>query len=122
MSQMQDFVPLTSQLGIAGSSYRLQMGQINDHWCIRLVKGKDVLDSHIFKESDDMPNANRLTGWVLSVLVIPNINTYQVQKTVGFIRQKAIRNLEERKLAKKSAGKEESKDVKLEKTPEKLKK
>ena len=93
-----DFIPFSSQLGIAGSSYMLQMGKVNGIWAIRLIKGSDVLDSKIFKEDPDMPNANRLTGWVLSVLQIPNINTYQIQKTIGFIRQQALRTSEEQTL------------------------
>jgi hypothetical protein len=120
MSETKDFVPMTPQLGIAGSSYQLQLGRVSEYWAIRLVKGRDVLDSKVFKDedNDDIPNANHLTGWVLSVLVLPNVNTYQIQKTIGFIRQKAIANFEEQKLKKKSAGKSESRDVVLEKTPE----
>ena len=101
MSEMKDFIPMTPQLGVAGSSYQLQLGRVSDYWAIRLVKGRDVLDSKVFKDSTgDIPNANRLTGWVLSVLVIPNVNTYQIQKTIGFIRQKAVSNFEEQKLKK----------------------
>jgi hypothetical protein len=118
MSNTTDFMPLSPELGIAGSSYRLQMGRVNDFWAIRLVKGRDVLDSRVFKDEEDMPNGNKLTGWVLSVLVLPNINTFQIQKTVGFVRQKAMRNFEDLKQKKKSAGKSESTDVKLEKVPE----
>lgn len=113
-----DFIPFSSQLGIAGSSYMLQMGKVNGIWAIRLIKGSDVLDSKIFKEDQDMPNANRLTGWVLSVLQIPNINTYQIQKTIGFIRQQALRTSEEQTLKRKEQGKAESSSAKLEAPPE----
>ena len=121
MSNNQNFQPLTPQLGIAGSSYQLEMGKVNNFWAIRLVKARDVLASKVYKDTpspEELPLGNHLTGWVLSVLAIPNINTYQIQKTIGFLRQKALRNLEEQKLAKKTAGKSERTSVKLEKVPE----
>jgi len=116
--KQQDFQPLTPQLGIAGSSYQLQMGKVNGFWAIRLVKGKNVLASKVYKESDELPLGNHLTGWALSVIAIPNINPYQIQKTIGFIRQKAMRAIEDQKHAKKTAGKAESKSVTLDKVPE----
>lgn len=117
MSDASSFQPLTSQLGIAGSSYQLQMGRVNDFWAVRLIKGTNVLASNVFKDNPDPkepPLGNHITGWILSVLAIPNLNTYQIQKTVGFIRQKAIRTWEEQQLLKKSAGKSEMTEVKLE--------
>jgi hypothetical protein len=120
MSENADFIPLSPQLGVAGSSYRLQMGQVNNYWAIRLAKGNDVLESKVFKdeENNEMPNANKITGWVLSVIAIPNINTFQIQKTVGFVRQKALEAFEDFKRKKESQGKAESGSVTLEKIPE----
>lgn len=111
------FVPYTSQLGIAGTSYRLQLGLINEKWASRILKGKDIIDSYVFEDSsvDELPNANMIVGWVLRTVMIPNINPYQISKTVQFLRREAGRNVEEKK-AKPSlkAGKE----VVLEKVPE----
>jgi hypothetical protein len=118
MSENQDFQPMSPELGIAGSSYRLQVGRVNNFWAIRLVKGNDVLESHVFKDETEMPNGNKLTGWVLSVLTIPNINTYQIQKTIGFIRQKALGAWEDMQKKKQEAGKGERTEVALEKVPE----
>lgn len=118
MSENQDFQPMSPELGIAGSSYRLQVGRVNNFWAIRLVKGNDVLESHVFKDETEMPNGNKLTGWVLSVLTIPNINTYQIQKTVGFIRQKAMGAWEDMQRKKQEAGKGERTEIALEKVPE----
>jgi len=118
MSEKQDFQPLTPQLGIAGSSYQLQMGKVNGFWAIRLVKGKNVLASKVYKKTAELPLGNHLTGWALSVIAIPNINPYQIQKTIGFIRQKAMRAIEDQKHAKKTAGREERKTVTLDKVPE----
>lgn len=118
---MNDFRPYTPQLGIVGSSYQLQMGKINNFWTIRLVKGRDVLASKIFKDvpnPEEIPLGNQITGWILSVLAIPNLNTYQIQKTVGFIRQKALRTQEEQEKMRQSAGKSESMEKVLEKIPD----
>ena len=119
-NQDQAFTPLTPALGIAGSSYQIQLGKVNNYWAIRLVRGKgEVLASKVFnaEQTTDIPLTNHLTGWVLSVLTIPNINTYQIQKTIGALRQNAVRNIEDQKRAKASAGKAESRDAKLEKIP-----
>lgn len=119
MSENQDFQPLTPQLGIAGSSYQLQMGKVNNYWAIRLVKGSTVLASKVYKENpNEIPLGNHLTGWALSVIAIPNINPYQIQKTIGFIRQKAMRAIEDQKNARKTAGKAESQLVSLDKVPD----
>ena len=118
---MNDFQPYTPQLGIVGSSYQLQMGKVNNFWTVRLVKGRDVLASKIFKDvphPEEIPLGNQITGWILSVLAIPNLNTYQIQKTVSFIRQKAIQTQEDQKNIRKSAGKSESTEKVLEKVPE----
>ena len=116
-----DFQPYTPQLGISGSSYQLQMGQVNGFWAIRLVKGTSVLASKVFNDSpepEELPLGRYLTGWVLSVLAIPNINTYQIQKVVGFLRSKARDNFDEQQKKRQSAGKSERNDVHLEKVPE----
>ncbi|MHA1521628.1 MAG: hypothetical protein ACTSRK_15730 [Promethearchaeota archaeon] len=121
MNNNSDFQPYTPQLGIAGSSYQLQMGKVNKFWAVRLVKGRDVLSSKVFKvqsDPEEVPLSNQITGWILSVLAIPNLNTYQIQKTVGFIRQKAQNVMKEQELKRQSGGKDESRDAKLEKIPD----
>jgi len=71
------FEPLTSQLGISGTSYRLQLGFINEKWASRLLKGKDVLDSKVYEldEGQKVPNSNFIVGWCLQTLVLPNPNS-----------------------------------------------
>jgi hypothetical protein len=121
MSEKLEFQPLTSPLGIAGSSYQLQMGKVNNYWAIRLVKGSTVLSMKVYKEnSDEIPLGNHLTGWVLSVISLPNINPYQIQKTITAIRQKAMKLVEDQKNARETAGKDEFKSVILKKVPEKV--
>ncbi|MFX1419893.1 MAG: zinc ribbon domain-containing protein [Promethearchaeota archaeon] len=112
------FTPLSSQLGIPGTSYRLQLGLINEKWAVRMLKGKDVIDSYVFKDEDvqgDFPNQNIIVGWVLRTVAIPNINPHQVMKTTQALVKQSIQNREQRKVV---APVSETKEVELEKVPE----
>ena len=114
-----EFIPYSPQLGITGSSYRLSMGLLNGKWAVRLAKGDEILDSKVYEDMGDitkLPNADDITRWVLTVLVIPNLNPHQIMKTVGFVRQQAKRTVEEKGVLKVS--KEEAQSVELEKAPE----
>ncbi len=113
----QQFVPFSSQLGIAGTSYRLQMGIINEKWACRILKGNDVIDSYIWQDENDVPNANSIVGYVLKTVQLPMINPYQVSKTVQFLRKEAVRNREEKKMVPSVKDGQEAK-AKLEKVPE----
>ncbi|MFX0139950.1 MAG: hypothetical protein ACFFDN_40285 [Candidatus Hodarchaeota archaeon] len=55
------FKPLTNQLGIAGTNYRLQLGIINAKWAIRLLKGKKGVECSIFRdiEINNLPEGNQ---------------------------------------------------------------
>ena len=112
------FIPLTGELGIPGTSYRVQLGLINDKWASRLLKGRDVIDSYVYKDEDTeigFPNQNLIVGWVLRTVAIPNINPHQVMKTTQALMKQAIKNKEERKVMVPIS---ETKDVELEKVPE----
>ncbi|MFX1314296.1 MAG: hypothetical protein ACFE9T_00400, partial [Promethearchaeota archaeon] len=92
-----NFEPLTSQLGVPGTSYRLQLGLINGKWASRLLKGKEVIDSYVFKDEDvqgDIPNQNRIVSWVLMTVAIPNINPHQIMKTTQALVKQAIEKRE----------------------------
>jgi hypothetical protein len=93
----QSFIPFSSQLGIAGTSYRLQMGRVNDKWASRILKGQDVIESYVYADEKDIPNSNLIVGWCLKVIAIPNINPYQIMKTVQFLIKETTRNWEENK-------------------------
>ena len=95
------FIPLTSQLGVPGTSYRLQLGEINEKWAVRMLKGKEVIDSYVFKDEDvqgDFPNQNIIVGWVLRTVAIPNINPHQVMKTTQALVKQAIKKKEEKRV------------------------
>jgi len=113
------FVPLTSQLGIPGTSYRLQLGMINEKWASRLLKGKNVIDSYIYKDEDisqtGVPNQNMIVGYVLRTVAIPNINPHQVMKTTQALVKQALTNKDKKKAA---APVSETKDVELEQVPQ----
>ncbi|MBN1803592.1 MAG: zinc ribbon domain-containing protein [Candidatus Lokiarchaeota archaeon] len=112
------FEPLTSQLGIAGTSYRIQLGLINEKWASRILKGRDIIDSYIFKEEDTvsgLPNSNLIVGWVLRTVAIPNINPHQIMKTTQALVKQAIQKKEERKMVPTVS---ESREIELEKVPE----
>jgi len=109
---------LTSQLGISGTSYRLQLGLINGKWASRLMKGKDILDSFVYKESEesgDFPNQNLIVGWVLRTVAIPNINPHQIMKTTQALVKQAVKRKDEKKVI---APVEAARRVELEKVPE----
>ncbi|MFW9973423.1 MAG: zinc ribbon domain-containing protein [Candidatus Odinarchaeota archaeon] len=112
------FVPLSSQLGVPGTSYRLQLGEINEKWAVRLLKGHDVIDSYVFKDEDvqgDFPNQNVIVGWVLRTVAIPNINPHQIMKTVQALVKQSIKNKEEKKMKPQIS---EAKTVELSSIPQ----
>jgi len=44
------FEPLSSQFGIPGTSYRIQLGLINGKWSFRLLKGNSVITSYVLRD------------------------------------------------------------------------
>ena len=112
------FTPLTSQLGIPGTSYRLQLGLINDKWASRILKGKGIIDSYVYKDEDSgggFPNQNLIVGWVLRTVAIPNINPHQVMKTTQALVKQAMQNKDKQKFITPIS---ETKGIELEKVPE----
>jgi hypothetical protein len=111
------FEPLTSQLGIPGTSYRIQLGLINEKWASRLLKGNNVIDSYIYKDEDvegGFPNQNLIVGWVIRTVAIPNINPHQIMKTTQALVKQALEKKEQKKVM---APLSETKEVELEKVP-----
>jgi len=112
------FEPLSSQLGIPGTSYRLQLGLINEKWASRILKGNNIIDSYVYKDEDvegGFPNQNLIVGWVLRTVAIPNINPHQVMKTTQALMKQARENKDKQKVV---APISETKEVELEKVPE----
>jgi len=110
------FEPLSSQLGISGTSYRIQLGLINEKWASRILKGKEVIDSYVYKDVEgDFPNQNLIVGWVLRTVAIPNINPHQIMKTTQALCKQAIEKKNQRKTMPSVS---DSKEVELAKVPE----
>jgi hypothetical protein len=83
-----------------------------------MLKGKDVMDSYVFKDEDvqgDFPNQNIIVGWVLRTVAIPNINPHQIMKTTQALVKQALKNKEEKKV---KAPISETKEIELEKVPD----
>ena len=112
------FEPLTSQLGISGTSYRVQLGKINEKWSSRILKGQNVIDSYIYDDAsiEENLNSNLVVGWILRTIAIPNINPYTIMKTVQALAKQAVQNKDKQKVM---APLSETKDIELEKVPEK---
>jgi hypothetical protein len=112
------FEPLSSQLGIPGTSYRIQLGLINGRWASRLLKGTNIIDSYIYKDEDvqgGYPNQNLIVGWVIRTVAIPNINPHQVMKTTQALVKQALEKKDQKKVM---APVSETKVIELEKVPE----
>lgn len=69
------------------------MGKVGDSWASRILKGKDVVASGTFGEL----NGNLIVGFVLKETAIPNLNPYQIMKTVQFLTREAKSNEERMK-------------------------
>ncbi len=112
------FAPLSTALGIAGTSYLVQLGLINEKWAARVLKGRDVIDSYVFKDEDidaDRPNSNIIVGWILRTITLPNINPYGVMKTVQALLKQAVDKKDKHRM---SAPISETQHVKLEQVPQ----
>jgi hypothetical protein len=94
------------------------LGLINDKWASRILKGTDVIDSYVYKDteiSEGFPNQNYIVGWVLRTVTIPNINPHQIMKTTQALVKQALDRISQKKAV---APIEETKKVELEKVPE----
>lgn len=89
----ENFTPLSSQLGVTGTSYRLQLGKIGNKWGVRIIKGKEVVASTPLDEL----NGNMIVGFVIRETAIPNLNPYSIMKTVQFLTREAKSNEERMK-------------------------
>ncbi|MBY9019845.1 MAG: hypothetical protein KGD67_02225 [Candidatus Lokiarchaeota archaeon] len=100
----KSYIPLSPQLGIPGTSYRIELGFLNDKWAFRLLKGKEIIDTSVFKDKDlstyGIPNQNLIVGWVLRTLAIPNINRRQIMKVMRILTTQVIKNIIEKDLGK----------------------
>jgi hypothetical protein len=112
-----EFDPLTSQHGIAGTMYSLQLGLINSKWAVRLLIGKETKAAGVINEHsllEKIPTPESIVRWALRVIVIPNINPYQIRNTALILHKEAKINKDKKKLI---APIKEAKDVHLDSVP-----
>ena len=95
----ENYIPMTSEMGIMGTSYRLQLGSMNDYVVSILLKGKEIIAFKSFKNMKitDTINQNLITAWVLQVISIPLINTHQIARTVQVLTKQLIKKRENNK-------------------------
>jgi len=90
----QGFSPLSSQLGIPGTSFRIQLGHVHDKWASRLLKDNQIIDSYVYKDEElsaaGFLNQNLIVGWVLRTVAIPNINPHQIMKITQALTKQAM--------------------------------
>jgi len=77
------FIPRTSILGIYGTSYGLQLGEINNFLCILVYRGKEVINFHKFEdiELNAIEDVNYIISWVSNSVMVA-ISPLQISKTV----------------------------------------
>ena len=79
------FNPITPQLGIPGTNYRMQLGLISGLWAVCLIKSLDIVDTRIFTGEDlteiGYPKIERIVDWILRDWKLSKINPRQVHET-----------------------------------------
>ena len=125
------FIAFTPSYGIAGTSYQLQIGQINKTWAIRLMKDSTIVKQQLFggnqyrngngishqqgcsDEDPNLPDLDVLVAWVREVLPIPMVNEVHIVNTVRGMRTMAEDSYQKHKIRQQSVGKRESETIKL---------
>ncbi|MFX0057990.1 MAG: hypothetical protein ACFE85_14735 [Candidatus Hodarchaeota archaeon] len=110
------FEPLTDYLGISGTSYIVQIGEINRKWAVLLLRGNEIIECHIFNEigENEFPNKEDIIKWILNTIIL-KVNTYQVQRTVNILIEQAKVNKIKKKVLMSL---KDAKEVELEKVPQ----
>ena len=125
------FIAFTPSYGIAGTSYQLQIGQINKTWTIRLMKDSTIVKQQLFggdqfrsekglspQNGDSdlnscLPDIDVLVAWVREVLPIPMVNEVHIINTIRGMRTMAEESYQKYKMRRQSGGKRESETIKL---------
>jgi hypothetical protein len=125
------FIAFTPSYGIAGTSYHLQIGQINKTWTIRLMKDSTIVKQQLFggnqfssergmtpqngsnDTSAGLPDKDVLVAWVRQILPIPMLNEVHIINTIRGMLTIAEENYQKHKIRQQSGGKRESETIKL---------
>ncbi|GEM_PF-2220192 len=79
------FEPWSRKAGIAGSSYLVQIGKVNDYWSIAIFRGKDLIS--VKKVGTLDPNV--LTSVITSSISLPLMSPYAIVRSLGNIINEA---------------------------------
>lgn len=125
------FIAFTPSYGIAGTSYQIQIGQINKTWAIRLMKDSTIVEQQLFggdqyraekgltpqngcsDMNSGLPDIDLLVAWVRQVIPIPMVNEAHIINTVRGLRNMAEDTHQKQKIRQQSGGKRESESIKL---------
>ncbi|MHA1380679.1 MAG: double zinc ribbon domain-containing protein [Candidatus Helarchaeota archaeon] len=86
----EKFVPYSSPIPIAGTSYAAQIGKENESdtaWIVRLIKGKQVMDKESFSEL----NGNLMIAFIMRATAIPMLNPYKISQNIKMLIKQAER-------------------------------
>lgn len=79
------FEPWSRKAGIAGSSYLVQIGKVNDYWSIAIFRGRDLIS--VKKVGTLDPNV--LTSVISSSISLPLMSPYAIVRSLGNIINEA---------------------------------
>ncbi|TFG21080.1 MAG: hypothetical protein EU530_01200 [Promethearchaeota archaeon] len=125
------FIAFTPSYGIAGTSYYLQIGQINKTWTLRLMKDSTIVKQQLFggdqfrsekgltppngcaDSNFGIPDVDVMVAWVREVLPILMVNEVHIVNTIRGMRTMAEDACRKFKIRQYSNGKRESETIKL---------
>jgi hypothetical protein len=91
ISSETGFEPLSDLYSIDGTSYRFQLGMINQKWASRLVKGSVVIDIYVYKDEEvenGFPNQDTIVSWILRATTV-NFNPFEIKAIAQFLLEQA---------------------------------
>jgi len=84
----KDFIPYSSPIPIAGTSYSAQIGKSSaGNWKMRLIKGRKVMGAEEFDEL----NGNLMIAFIMRETAIPMLNPYKISQSVKMLIGQAER-------------------------------
>jgi len=86
----EKFIPYSSPIPIAGTSYSAQIGKASEDaqdWIVRLIKGREVMEKESFSEL----NGNLMIAFIMRATAIPMLNPYKISQNIKMLIKQAER-------------------------------
>ena len=81
-----DFLPLTPLVGVSGSSYKLQLGKKEGFVALSIYWKEELINMNSFRDMTfDKIDVYKIISQILSVISIPHINTYNIDRSVRLL-------------------------------------